>query len=146
MMGNTGKSAILATLSCVTIVFAAACGGSNTGEQPDTTSPAATTTTAIEQTTAPTAAPPPALAGPPTITIDDFVFNDFNDVTVKTGAQVTVKNTDADPHTVTSYTPGAFNVNVAARSEATFTAPSRPGSYPFHCNNHSSMHGTLVVQ
>jgi plastocyanin len=80
------------------------------------------------------------------ITIYDFVFNDFNDVVVKPGAQVTVKNTDADAHTVTSYIPGAFNVDVAAGSEATFTAPSAPGSYPFHCNHHASMHGTLIVQ
>jgi plastocyanin len=146
MMGDAGKPAILATLSCVTILSAASCGGSNTDQQPETTSPAATTITTTEQTTVPTAAPPPGQAGPPTITIDDFVFNDFNDVTVKAGAQVTVKNTDEDPHTVTSYTPGAFNVDVAAKSEATFTAPSQPGSYPFHCNNHTSMHGTLIVQ
>jgi plastocyanin len=142
MIARTGKSAMLAMLSYLTILFAAACGGSDTGQQPETASPAETTTT----TTEPTAAPPPAQAGPPMITIDDFVFNDYNDVAVKPGAQVTVKNTDRDPHTVTSNTPGAFNIDVAAMSEATFTAPSQPGSYPFHCNHHSSMHGTLIVQ
>jgi plastocyanin len=145
MRACTGKAAALATLSYLTIVFATACGGSDV-DQPEATSPAETTTATTALTTPRAEAPPPAQAGPPTITIDDFVFNDFNSLTVKAGAQVTVKNNDADPHTVTSNTPGAFNIDVAARSEATFTAPSRPGSYPFHCNHHSSMHGTLIVQ
>jgi len=146
MMARTSTSAMLATLPCVTILSAAACGGSDTGQQPAATTPAATTTTTYEPTSAPTAAPPPAQAGPPTITIFDFVFNEFNDVVVSPGAQVTVTNTDEDPHTVTSYTPGAFDIDIAAKSEATFTAPSQPGSYPFHCGNHTSMHGTLIVQ
>jgi plastocyanin len=143
MMTHTSTSAMLATLSCVTIMSAAACGGSDNGQQPAATTPAATT---AEPTTVPTAASPPAQAGPPTITVDDFVFNDFNDVVVKPGTQVTVTNTDEDPHTVTSYVPGAFDIDVAAKSEATFTAPSQPGSYPFHCGNHTSMHGTLIVR
>jgi plastocyanin len=149
MTAHTSTSATLATLSCVTILSAAACGGSDNGQQPAATMPAATTTTPYGPTTttyAPTAAPPPAQAGPPTITIFDFVFNEFNDVVVSPDAQVTVTNTDEDPHTVTSYTPGAFDIDIAAKSEATFTAPSQPGSYPFHCGNHTSMHGTLIVQ
>jgi hypothetical protein len=27
-----------------------------------------------------------------------------------------------------------------------FTAPMKPGSYPFHCAYHSNMHGVLVVR
>ncbi|MGI8612722.1 MAG: cupredoxin domain-containing protein [Nocardioidaceae bacterium] len=40
-----------------------------------------------------------------------------------------------------------FDVNVTAGGgTATFTAPTKPGSYPYHCTYHSSMHGTLVVK
>jgi plastocyanin len=28
----------------------------------------------------------------------------------------------------------------------TFTAPNKPGTYPFHCTYHSNMHGVLVVK
>ena len=140
-----GKAAKLATL-CSTILFATACGGDDGGQQPETMRPVETITTNVERTPAPTAAPSPAQAGPSMITIYDFVFNEFNDVVAKPGAQVTVKNLDEDAHTVTSYTPGAFSVDLAAKSEVTFTAPTKPGSYPFHCNHHSSMHGTLIVQ
>ena len=28
---------------------------------------------------------------------------------------------------------------------ATFTAPAKAGTYKFHCNIHSQMHGTLTV-
>jgi len=34
---------------------------------------------------------------------------------------------------------------VPGGSTQTFTAPSKAGSYKFHCNIHSSMHGTLTV-
>ncbi|MEN3318783.1 MAG: hypothetical protein V7643_2184 [Mycobacterium sp.] len=146
MRACTGKAAAFATLSYLTIVLATACRGSDVDQQPEATSPAETTTATTALTTPRAVAPPPAQAGPPTITIDDFVFNGFNGVAVRPGVQVTVRNNDADPHTVTSNTPGAFNADVAARSDATFTAPSQPGSYPFHCNHHASMHGTLIVQ
>jgi plastocyanin len=146
MMTRTGKSVMLATLCYLTIVFATACGGDNGDQQPETMSPVETTTATAERTTAPTAATPPAQAGPPVITIFDFAYNEYNDVVAKPGAIVTVKNTDEDAHTVTSNAPGAFSVALAPMSEATFAAPSQPGSYPFHCDHHSSMHGTLIVQ
>jgi plastocyanin len=33
----------------------------------------------------------------------------------------------------------------ASGKTATFTAPTTPGSYPFHCEYHRTMHGVLVV-
>lgn len=146
MMARTGNSALFVALCYLTILFTTACGGDDGGQQPETMRPVekTTTTTTAERTTAPTA--PPAQAGPAVITIYDFAFNEYNDVVTRPGAQVTVKNLDEDAHTVTSNTQGAFSVDLGPKSEATFTAPTQPGSYPFHCNHHSSMHGTLIVQ
>jgi len=46
-------------------------------------------------------------------------------------------------HTVTA-DDGAFDVSVAGGSGASITVDT-PGSYPFHCNIHSSMTGTLII-
>ena len=65
---------------------------------------------------------------------------------VKAGATVTAKNNDTVEHTVTADDGKSFNVTVEPGKTATFTAPSAAGDYKFHCNIHSSMKGTLVVQ
>lgn len=69
----------------------------------------------------------------------------FSAASVKSGAKVTVKNNDSLTHTVTSDDGTSFNVTVNSGGTATFPAPSTAGSYKFHCNIHSSMHGTLTV-
>ena len=62
------------------------------------------------------------------------------------GARITVKNQDDQNHTVTSATKGAFDVSVTGGGTATFTAPTKPGSYMFACSFHANMMGTLVVR
>ncbi|MGT2463029.1 cupredoxin domain-containing protein [Sinomonas atrocyanea] len=64
--------------------------------------------------------------------------------TVAPGATVTVMNMDAQAHTVTA-DGGAFKVTAPAGRSVTFTAPATPGTYPFHCEYHADMHGTLTV-
>lgn len=65
---------------------------------------------------------------------------------VAPGAMITVKNEDGAAHTVTDADGGAFDVNVDANKTATFTAPSKPGTYNIMCKYHPFMHGTLVVK
>jgi plastocyanin len=92
---------------------------------------------------------------------------------VKTGQTVTVTNNDTTDHTLTdqptldserlaSQTPGGqtpgrltpsgptalFSTGTLDPSGGTrsFTAPAAPGSYPFGCRVHPTMHGTLTVQ
>ncbi len=77
-----------------------------------------------------------------TITIKNLTF--AVPPSVHAGARVTVRNDDGFQHTV-SADDGQFGVSVNGNGTATFTAPSKPGSYPFHCNIHSTMHGTLTV-
>ena len=83
-------------------------------------------------------------SGNPVITMQNTAFNVAGPV--KAGATVNIKNNDPFTHTVTSDDGTSFNVSVDAGKPATITAPSKPGSYKFHCNIHSSMHATLIVQ
>jgi plastocyanin len=129
---------------CLTAVTATACGGSNNSTA-TVQSPSTATATA---TAAPTKAAPSAGSSAPAsaaqIVIDGFRFGD--QVTVAPGAQVTVVNKDSAEHTVTSDNAGTFDTEVKGNGRATFSAPTTPGSYPFHCTYHPSMHGVLVVQ
>jgi plastocyanin len=77
-----------------------------------------------------------------TISISNFKFTA---ISVPAGSTVTVSNNDKPQHTVTSDDGTSFNVKVDPGKSATFTAPSKPGVYKFHCNIHSSMHGSLTV-
>ncbi|MBV8929739.1 MAG: cupredoxin domain-containing protein, partial [Mycobacteriaceae bacterium] len=66
---------------------------------------------------------------------------------VRPGEVVTVINNDGPNHTVTSDADNLFDVRVSGGGGfATLTAPSAPGTYPFHCKYHADMHGTLTVQ
>jgi plastocyanin len=78
-----------------------------------------------------------------TVTIKDFAFTTPD--SVSPGATITVDNKDGTAHTVTSDDGKAFD-DAAPSGTSTFTAPTKPGSYPFHCNIHPEMHGTLVVK
>ena len=79
-----------------------------------------------------------------TIDIQNFAFSPKT-LTVHPGATVTVDNKDSVTHTLTAVS-GPFNtMNVAGGSVVHFVAPSKPGSYPYRCNIHQFMTGTLVV-
>lgn len=65
---------------------------------------------------------------------------------VSPGAQVSVMDMDGEAHTVTADAGDAFDVQVPGDASGTFTAPTTPGTYAFHCTYHSNMHGVLVVQ
>jgi plastocyanin len=67
-------------------------------------------------------------------------------ITVTGGAQVNVKNNDTVEHSVTSDAAGKFDMDVDGKEQGSFTAPTEPGEYAFHCNYHPSMHGTLIVK
>jgi len=96
--------------------------------------------------TSPGAAPSEnaSAAEPVLVTIKDFKYT--IPASVAPGSKVTVKNEDAQNHTVTSAPHGAFDVNVPAGGTATFTAPTKPGSYKFICTFHADMLGALVVK
>ena len=116
--------------AATTALFLAGCGSNSSSSA---SSPAAT---------GPSSAPSAAVAGQ--ITITSFTFK--TPATVKPGQKLTVTNSDSVEHTVTSDDGKSFDVTVAANGTATLTAPTKPGTYPFHCTVHPQMHGTLVVK
>jgi plastocyanin len=79
-----------------------------------------------------------------TVVIKNFGYMPAN-FTVPPGATVTVRNEDKGIHTITADNM-AFNTgNVPQGLPATFTAPTQPGRYPFHCYLHNYMTGILTV-
>lgn len=67
-------------------------------------------------------------------------------LTVKAGAKVTVVNKDFSGHSVTSE-DGLFDTGVLGQNATgSFTAPTTPGEYKFHCTPHPSIMGVLVVE
>ncbi len=78
-----------------------------------------------------------------TATISGFAFH-LPD-SVAPGAQISVTNEDSATHTFTA-DDGSFTVSVGGGKSGTVTAPVKAGSYPLHCEIHSSMKGTLVVK
>jgi plastocyanin len=93
----------------------------------------------------PTAAPAKVAAVEQTMTkmihIRGFTF--MSPDSVSPGSTVTVMNLDQESHTVTA---AEFGVTALPGRSATFTAPAKPGIYPFHCSSHSTMQGSLVVE
>jgi len=79
------------------------------------------------------------------------------DVSVKAGGAVTWTNNDPVTHSVTSDASGTFNSDLAGTmpSMDPYSPPTgggtfqytfaSPGSYPYHCIHHATMHGTVTV-
>ena len=109
----------------------AACGSSGSGGS------YANTATA-------TGSPSSSVAAAATITISGMKFGD--PVTVAPGATIEIVNDDTAEHSVTSNTAGQFDTDVDGGAKETFTAPTQPGEYAFHCTYHPNMKGTLIVK
>lgn len=102
----------------------------------DTTTPSASTS----------ATTPSASGAEGTLTIASFAYAP-TPITASPGQKIAVTNKDSAEHTVTSDTAGQFLADdVAHGKTVTFTAPTTPGTYTFHCEYHKSMHGTLIVK
>jgi plastocyanin len=92
-----------------------------------------------------TNAPTAGTAGT-SMTIAGFKY-DPSPLTVAPGTSIPVKNTDGPEHTVTSDVAGLFKADdIKNGMTVSFKAPTKPGTYTFHCEYHSSMHGTLIVK
>lgn len=138
---------------CVaTVVTLTACGSSGSGNAGK--SPAASPSTSMSMPASSGDAPVyggggASSGGGASVSASMLVIKNFaysGHLTVKPGEKVAVVNQDSAPHTVTSkdgsFDSGTINGSGGAGS---FTAPSKPGKYPFGCNFHPNMAGTLTV-
>ncbi|KRF29012.1 cupredoxin domain-containing protein [Phycicoccus sp. Soil802] len=138
------KITLLVFIPALTLGLSA-CGSSDSGSS--STSPMSSMPMPSESSTTTSPAEPTAStttdAGEAVISITDFAYK--VPTSVAPGATITIKNGDAQAHTVTSKA-GGFDVKVDPNGTATLTAPSKPGSYPFVCTFHANMTSTLVVK
>jgi plastocyanin len=125
----TRISVVAATLAATLAL--AACGSSGNGGSPTSTGsqPAGGSSAGTSQ---------------PMITIHNFGYT--GGLHVKAGATVTVVNKDSTPHTLTDKKTHEFDTGtIDGGATGTFTAPTKPGQYPFGCTFHPEMAGTLTV-
>jgi plastocyanin len=137
-----GRALGLAAAGAVCAAALAACGSSGASS---TTAAAPGSTPMSSMPMSPdssTGSPMHGMAG--MVMIENFTFT--SPKWVAPGATVMVMNMDSEAHTVTADTGEAFDVTIPPGKTAELTAPDKPGSYPFHCQYHSNMHGTLRVR
>lgn len=96
-------------------------------------------------TTPPTTSGVPAITvGANGVTLAAMSYSPAN-LTVKVGETVTWANNDSVPHTVTSDTRLFHTGQISPGKTATHTFTAA-GTYPYHCDFHPHMTGTITVQ
>ena len=78
------------------------------------------------------------------VTISNMAFSP-NRLTVKAGTTVTWVNDESMSHTVTSDN-GAFGSGTLRQGDTFKHTFSSAGTYPYHCNLHTGMKATVVVE
>lgn len=132
-------SLALLAAGAATSVALAGCGGSSAHAGGSSTTKPPSSSSVAAQSSSTTGQP----AAAQVITIKNFGYQVPS--SVKAGSTVMVKNDDSVSHTVTADSGHAFDVTIQPGATEHFTAPSKSGSYKFHCNFHANMHGTLTV-
>lgn len=139
---------VLVAAGALGLVALGGCGSSGGGGQAVAPTSSAVAATSSAGAAAPSSSTSSSSGGgmPATATtlmIEEFAYT--TPASVPAGATVSVMNMDGEAHTVTADSGDAFDVASPPDRTVTFTAPSKPGRYPFHCTYHGGMHGVLVV-
>lgn len=118
-------------------------GGDETGASAETTT---TTTTAPEQSVNGSGnAPAPSGEAPRSEKVEIVGFSyDPDPVTIQAGGKVIWINQDSAPHTATA-DDGSFDTGTIEEGKLGSESFKQPGTYPYHCTIHPSMHGTIEV-
>ncbi|GAC1635658.1 MAG: hypothetical protein NVS4B6_02840 [Mycobacterium sp.] len=145
--GESNKMIRIVTLMSSLLLSAAvliACGGAN--ESAPSASKSSTGQSSLTDTPSPPApSSPGAQAAGGQIAILNMAFT--VPPSVRPGQQLTIVNNDDTNHSVTADENNSFDVRVSGGGGIqSFTAPTTPGTYPFHCKYHANMHGLLTVQ
>jgi plastocyanin len=133
----------LVTLAAGAVLFLAACSSGGATTAPSTAASAAPPSTAASPAAGGAACSESSAAGEVSVSIENFTFSPA-DITAKVGQTVTFTNGDSAPHTATLDDGSCTTPNIATNASdgLMFTAA---GTYPFHCNVHPNMKGTITV-
>lgn len=149
MKATTRTGSILGLATAVALLVLSGCGnpgqaGSDTTAQPTLTQefPSAPPAT-IEGSPSPSGPGSSPATDTAKILIKDFKYQGTE--TVSPGTDITVTNDDIEAHSLTADTGTAFDATIKPGT-GTFTAPTEPGTYPYHCIFHATMKGTLTVK
>jgi amicyanin len=130
-------------LGCILIILLAVSGC--TTYNPSSTTPTATLTTPSSTTSlAPTT---PSVM---TITIQNFAFNPPS-LSISAGTTVTWTNQDTVQHQIINDATSTFGQgqqfesNPLGQGQSYSFTFNEIGTYPYHCNIHPSMKGTIIV-
>jgi plastocyanin len=140
---TTRRPRSLTTVAALAVVVGAlalgACGGDSGDAGTDGSAAAARATTS----TSSSSSSDDATGDGPQVSIEDFAFSP-DPLRVKVGTKVTFTNEDGFDHTVTAKDKSFDSGHLAkdATFDHTFDAP---GTYPYLCNIHNSMTGSVVV-
>jgi len=132
---------LLAPVLVLLALGLAACGDS--GDDSSTTGGenTATATTAEPSGNAP--APSGEAVRAAKVKIVEFVYGP-DPVTVQVGGKVTWLNEDTAPHTATA-DDGSFDTGTLERGKIKSETFKQAGTYPYFCEIHPTMHGTVEV-
>ena len=142
----TARTHLTLAATIALLVVVGACGSDGTTTDAGS-EPATTTTTAAPATSAPTTAPTTTTTvpvPPGEVRIQDYEFLPPT-ISVSAGETVTWRNGDDVDHWVLTE-DGTTVDSGAIEAGQTFTATlATPGSYPYFCDIHNAMTGTIVV-
>jgi plastocyanin len=120
----------------------AACGSSSSSSATSSSATSASTSSSSSATT-PAGQSGKAASGHVTVAISNYKFAPAK-LTVKSGTRVTFSNHDMTAHTATANS--GFDSGTIKPGASATVKFSKPGTYPYICQFHAFMHGTVVVQ
>jgi len=142
-MNSVLRGALVAGLGVLCLSAALACGDDETAT-PAPTQVATATPTSSEPTASPTTNATVPTSGN-VVTIAVFAFEPAT-ITVPVGSTVTWMNTDASPHRMAGTTAGSFSTETIAQGESAEVTFDEAGEFPYICEIHPSMAGTVIVE
>jgi plastocyanin len=139
-----GAKILLVSILAAAAVAFVACGGddSSDGTGSDGTGSGATTESSAEST-ASEPAPSGEAARSEKVEIVEFTYQP-DPVVVAVGGKVTWQNEDSAPHTA-SADDGSFDTGILDKGKLKSETFKEAGTYPYFCEIHPTMHGTVEV-
>ena len=138
------RSLPLVVLTSFALLAVAACGSNGGTTAPDAGGPTAEAPEATQPAAAGGGCATSDAAGEVQVGIEDFTFVPA-EVTAAVGQTITWTNADSAPHTATLDDDACGTGNIAQNASAGLVFDTA-GTYPYHCQIHPNMTGTITIQ